>query len=131
MHRARQLRNGESGKLRYQMAIPTEVRADAEAALAAFCEEHSSSSPDQVRYGYEFEPSAALLLQQRRGFMRPDEWIPQPMAKFRYSQARNEWSLYWRDSNERWQRVSNVKAAKDIRTLLAAVVSDALGVFWS
>jgi DUF3024 family protein len=114
------------------MAIPEDVRSDAETALAEFCAEHSSAGEAaQVRYAYQFESSAALLMQQRPGFMRPDEWVASPMAKFRYSQARNEWSLYWIDSNERWQRVTNVKAEKDIRKLLAVVVSDPLGVFWS
>jgi len=113
------------------MAIPDEVRARAEEALAAFCSQHSSTAGDQVRYGYEFETSAALLMQQRPGFVRPDEWQSLPMAKFRYSAARNEWSLYWRDSNDRWQRVSDVKAAHDISTLLEVVVKDPLGVFWS
>ena len=113
------------------VAIPEDVRALAETALAEFCTQHSSASGGELRYGYKFESSAALLLASRPGFMKPDEWIAHPMAKFRYSQARNEWSLYWLDSNQRWQRVTNVKAEKDIRTLLAVVVSDPLGVFWS
>jgi hypothetical protein len=53
------------------------------------------------------------------------------VAKFRYSEARDEWSLYWYDTNGKWQRVSNVKAAKDVSVLLKSVVDDPLGVFWS
>jgi hypothetical protein len=112
--------------------IPPDVLAQAEAALAEFCAQHSSApGADPLRYVYRFETSAAVLLEQRPGFMNPDDWVSVPRAKFRYSEARNEWSLYWIEANKRWHRVSNVKADKDIRVLLKVVVSDPLGVFWS
>jgi hypothetical protein len=114
------------------VAIPTEVLAEAETALAEFCAAHSSlPGADRLRYTYQFEVNAAVLLVQRPGFMNQEEWISSPVARFRYSEARDEWSLYWSGSNGKWQRVSNVKAAKDIRVLLQAVVTDPSGVFWS
>ena len=114
------------------MPIPDDVRQEAELALREFCEQHSTAAgSDQVRYIAEFEPSAAVLIAQRPGFMKPDELISTPLARFRYSQARNIWSLYWRDSSGKWQRVSNVPTDKSIRVLLKAVLEDALGVFWS
>lgn len=114
------------------MAIPEAIRVQAETALAEFCAAHSSApGADRLRYTYAFEANAALLLVQRPGFMNDEEWVSTPTARFRYSQARDEWSLYWSDTNRKWQRVSNVKAAKDIRVLLQAVVTDSLGVFWS
>ena len=114
------------------MAIPTEVRKLAEGALAEFCEKHSSApGADRLRYAYRFETNAALLLEQRPGFVMPDEWVSRPIAKFRYSEARNTWSLYWSDSNGKWHRVSDTKATSDIRSALQYVISDPLGVFWS
>jgi Protein of unknown function (DUF3024) len=114
------------------VAIPPDVIEVAKTALAEFCAEHSSApGGDPLRYTYEFETNAALLLVQRPGFMNPDAWVSTPVAKFRYSEARSEWSLYWCDANGKWHRVSNVKAANDIRVLLQTVVSDPLGVFWS
>ena len=114
------------------MAISPEARADAEVALAEFCEKHSSApGADRLRYIYQFETNAAVLLEQRPGFMNAEEWVSKPMAKLRYSEARDTWSLYWSDTSERWHRVSNVKAEKDIRVLLQVVVTDPLGVFWS
>jgi hypothetical protein len=112
--------------------IPSEVRAQAETVLDEFCRQHSSvPGADSLRYGYQFETSAVVLLEQRPGFMNPGEWVSVPRARFRYSEARNEWSLYWSDANRRWHRVSNVKAEKDIHALLKVVISDPLGVFWS
>ncbi|HEX6101304.1 MAG TPA: DUF3024 domain-containing protein [Thermoanaerobaculia bacterium] len=114
------------------MALPPEVRDTAEAALRQFCDEHSSQAgSDQPRYSYEVETSSMLLIEQRPGFMKPDELTSKPIAKFRYSQARDTWTLYWADSNERWHRVGSVPAAKNIQVLLQAVLTDSSGVFWS
>lgn len=114
------------------MAIPEEIRAQAEVALAEFCEKHSSApGADRLRYVYEFETNAAIVLEQRPGFMNPDDWVSRPVAKLRYSEARNNWSLYWSDANGKWHRVSDTKATTDIRGALQFVISDPLGVFWS
>ena len=114
------------------VAIPADVRAQAEAALEEFCRKHSSApGADPLRFAYEIQANAALLSKQRPGFMKPDQWVSSPVANFRYSQARNVWSLHWSDNNGRWHRVSNVKAEKDINVLLQVVVTDPLGVFWS
>ena len=113
------------------MAIPPEVRAEAETALAEFCREHSAGKgADQLRYTYSFATNAAFLIKERPSFMNAAEWTSIPMAKFRYSEARNEWTLSWSDAKDRWHRIADVKAEKDIRALLKVVISDPLGVFW-
>ena len=111
------------------MSIPNEIRTNAESALSAFCESHSTDVAQQ-RYTYEVGANAALLIEQRPSFMNAAEWTSRPIAKFRYSEARDRWSLYWTDANEKWHRVTNVEGAKDLRTLLDVVVKDPLGVFW-
>jgi hypothetical protein len=114
------------------VAIPIDVRGEAEAALEQFCSKHSSpDGADRLRYSYAFEANAMVLLVQRPAFLNEQDWVSSPVAKFRYSGARSEWSLYWRDSTHRWQRVSNVKAAKQVTVLLQAVLTDSTGVFWS
>lgn len=113
------------------MAIPVDVRAAAEAALAEFCRSHSSVDvADQLRYDYEFSANAALLIEKRPSFMNKSEWTSQPVAKFRYSLGKGVWTLYWADSNERWRRVSSAPAAANIDALLRAIVADPSGVFW-
>ena len=100
-------------------------------ALAEFSAAHSSEQgTDKLRYVHTFESNAALVIEQRPGFMNPQEWVSRPMAKLRYSEARNVWSLYWSDANGRWHRVSNTKAEEDIRKVLQLIVTDSLGVFW-
>jgi hypothetical protein len=114
------------------MAIPDDARAAAEAVLDRFCEAHSSTEGgDRQRFTYEVASSSVLLIQQRPSFMSADNWTSKPVAKFRYSQARSTWSLYWPDANERWRQIPNVPAEKNIDALLKVVLSDPLGVFWS
>jgi Protein of unknown function (DUF3024) len=114
------------------VAIPAEALDAAKIALAEFCAEHSSTpGADRLQYVYAIETNAAVLLAQRPGFVNPADWVSAPVARFRYSEARSEWSLYWIDANAKWHRVSNVSATSDIRALLRTVVSDPLGVFWS
>jgi hypothetical protein len=113
------------------MSIPADIRAEAEAVLAVFCQRHSSASvSDQLRYSYELAGSTVVLQAERPGFMNPDEWTRVPVAKLRFSEARSTWSLYWSDANGRWHRMSSVPMAKDIRVLLTAIETDASGVFW-
>lgn len=84
-----------------------------------------------MQYTFRFEPNAVVLIEQRPAFVNAADWSSKPIAKLRYSEARNNWSLYWSDSDRRWHRVTNVEAAGDIRSLLQVVVKDPLGVFWS
>ena len=114
------------------MAIPADIRVQAETILAEFCATHSSApGADPLRYAYAIESNAAVLLEQRPGFLNPDDWVSRPIAKFRYSEARNNWSLYWSDTSGKWHRVSDAKAESDIREVLKVVISDPSGVFWS
>jgi hypothetical protein len=113
------------------VTIPADKRAEAEVALKEFCEKHSSAEvADRMRYAYEFASNSALLVEQRPSFMNPNDWSSKPVAKFRYSESRNAWSLYWKDADDRWHRLTNVKIEPDIRTLLKSVIDDPLGVFW-
>lgn len=111
------------------MAIPEDVRAAAEAALAEFCRSHSSADVAE-RYEYEIAENAALLIQKRPSFMNASEWTSRPVAKFRYSEGKGMWTLYWADRDERWRRVSSAPAAAKIESLLAAIIADPSGVFW-
>jgi hypothetical protein len=109
--------------------IPDEVRTDAAAALEEFALAHSS--PDvQLRYRYEIQENAAVLIEEKPAFMNANEWLSVPIGKFRYSAAKKVWTLYWSDRRDHWKRVSGTEAAADIRTLLKAVIEDKSGVFW-
>jgi ribosome modulation factor len=112
--------------------IPPDVRAHAEVLLDEFCRQHSSAEgTEQPRYVYTFETNAAVLVEERPAFVNATARTSKEIAKFRYSEARNTWAIYWRDANSKWHRVSTVDANKDLSSLLQVVVTDPLGVFWS
>jgi hypothetical protein len=112
------------------MSLPPEVAAAAEAALSEFCEHHSSAAiADRLRYTYKITGTTAFLIEQRPGFMNAAEWSSVPVAKFKFSAARNDWSLYWSESGDRWRRLSSAKADSDLRKLIKLVADDAYGVF--
>ena len=114
------------------MAIPSDVRATAETLLEEFILEHSAAEGSgQPRYSHRFDANAAVLIEERPAFVSANAWTSKEIAKFRYSEARDTWTLYWRDASGKWHRVSNVDPEKDIGRLLDVVVSDPLGVFWS
>jgi Protein of unknown function (DUF3024) len=114
------------------VAIPSEVRTDAEIALTEFCSQQNSSAEvaDQSRCEFEILENHVLLIERRPSFLNHLEWTSLPKAKFRFSPAKNVWSLYWPDTDQRWHRLSSAKTAKDIRVLLKAVATDTSGVFW-
>ena len=114
------------------MAIPPEVRSDVETALGEFCSQQNSSAEvaDQSRCEFEIHENHVLLIERRPSFLNHLEWTSVPKAKFRYSPAKDVWSLYWPDTDQRWHRLSSAKTAKDIRVLLKAVATDTSGVFW-
>lgn len=114
------------------MAIPPEVRSDAEIALTEFCSQQNSSEAvaDQSRCEFEIFENHVHLVERRPSFLNHLEWTSVPKAKFRYSPAKGVWSLYWPDTDQRWHRLSSEKTAKDIRVLLKAVATDTSGVFW-
>jgi hypothetical protein len=114
------------------MPIPPNVRSTAENVLQQFCQDHSAADgTNQPRYTYSFDANAAILVEERPAFMSAGAWTSKEVAKFRYSEARNTWTLYWRDTSDKWHRVSGVEADAELATLLRVVVSDPLGVFWS
>lgn len=113
------------------MAIPPEVQADAETALTEFCAKLASAEVQELRYTYEVTANSAYLIEQRPSFMNPEEWTSRPIAKFRYSPAKNVWSLYWSDRGDRWHRLAGKATAPDIRELIKNVATDPSGVFWT
>ena len=106
------------------MSLPPDVLTAAEGALNEFCNRHSSAAiADQI------SGTTVLLIEQRPGFMNPAEWNSVNIAKFRFSPAKGQWSLYWSEGNDHWRRLSSAPASPDLGRLLKTVADDASGVF--
>lgn len=87
---------------------------------------------DVVRIELDIDPRA-LTAYECRPPWREDfgpEWSRTPIARFRYTQSRREWALYWADRHSRFHRYERVDPTPNVETLLAEVDADPTGIFW-
>lgn len=92
--------------------------------------------PERVRDRIRVEcdvGSRHLTIVERRPPSRPDvgaEWTRFPIARLRYTIARGQWSLYWRDRNERWHAYGGTAPSASVQDLLDEVDADPTAIFW-
>ena len=88
---------------------------------------------DQIRIELDVDQRAVTILECRPPW-DPDrmgpEWTRFPIARLRYTKARNEWTLYWRDRNLKFHRFEPVPPSDDVQDLLDAIEVDRTGIFW-
>jgi hypothetical protein len=98
--------------------------------------EHEAQGEPRVGQSQSLEVAVrgnAITMVERRRPWRRDfgpEWSSQKIAQLRYDSAKRRWSLYWRDSNDRWHLYSEIKPSRDLAPLLAEVDADPAGIFW-
>jgi hypothetical protein len=59
-----------------------------------------------------------------------EEWTRFAIARLRYTQRINAWSLYWRDSNERFHEYDRVPPSRHVSDLLDEIDRDPTAIFW-
>lgn len=87
---------------------------------------------DQIRYELDIDARSVTILECRPPW-REDfgpEWTRFPVARLRYTKARREWALYWRDRNLKFHRYDLVDPSPDVESLLAEVDADPTCIFW-
>lgn len=103
------------------------------AAVRAYCEQRvPPHALHQVRVEAVLTRGAATVV-ERRAPWRADygpEWTATGIARLRYTVARGEWALYWRDRNARWHRYDLIEPSSDIAVLLDEIDQDPTGIFW-
>lgn len=58
------------------------------------------------------------------------EWTRFPIARLRYTKARREWTLYWRDRNGAFHHYDLVAPSPNVGDLLAELERDPTSIFW-
>lgn len=101
-----------------------------------FVDERNAGMPfdarDQVRYELDVAPTSLTIVESRPPW-REDygpEWTRLAVARLRYVKARREWSLYWRDRNEKFHLYDRVTSTPSIQDLLDEVEADPTNIFW-
>ncbi len=87
---------------------------------------------DLIRYEIDVSPRAITVVECRPPWhddLGP-EWTRWPICRFRYTKARNEWSLYYRDRNLRFHHYSLAQPTPYIDELLIEVDADPTCIFW-
>jgi len=88
------------------------------------------SASDRLRISFSVDRMGVTLLEERPRVDRPREWFAVPVARFRYSQVEDTWTLYWCDRNLRWHRYAQANPARTLKPLLREVDRDPTGIFW-
>jgi len=58
------------------------------------------------------------------------DWIRMAIARLTYVKVRNEWTLYWADSNDRFLRYPELDPTPHVSNLLAEIDQDKWCLFW-
>lgn len=115
------------------MALPADVRAQAETHLELFCRNQVPEDlHDQLRVEFEARGNA-LTIFERRPPWREDlgpEWTSSEVAQLRYDPTKRAWALYWKRASGRWDAYQGPPPTGDIGPLLAEVAEDPDGCFW-
>ena len=79
----------------------------------------------------ETDSLAITLVERRVPWREGDaEWTRNPVARFRYTKTRNEWTLYCHRGNGRQERYAFAPATPHIENLLDVVDRDETNIFW-
>ena len=115
------------------MPIPAALKQTVDQDLAAYCEQKVPLHVrNQVRLVHQWRGSKVTLIEQRPLWSDPTQttWVDSPLAQFRFDDQRNDWTLHWRDRNQRWHSYNQLPGARSLTRLLAEVDQDPTGIFW-
>lgn len=87
---------------------------------------------DQIRYELDVGPRS-VTIEECRPPWKPEygpEWTRQPVARLRYTKARKEWSIYWRDRNLKFHLYDHFDPTSSIQSVLDEVDRDPTSIFW-
>ena len=113
------------------MPIPAALKQTTDQELAVYCDQKVPLHVlDRVRLVHQWRGSSVTLIEQRPWWRDEITWLDSPIAQFRYDAQTNDWTLYWRDRNQRWHRYEEHPGSRSINRLLAEVDQDPTGIFW-
>lgn len=87
---------------------------------------------DQVRYELDVDARSVTILECRPPCEADygPEWTRFPIARLRYTAARKEWSIYWRDRNLKFRRYDLFESTSSIQAALDEIDGDPTCIFW-
>ena len=114
-----------------KMALSALAKRQVEKKVAEYCEGRvPAHARHQVRMGYKIRGNSVTLLEKRRGFADPSQWVEIKIAQLRYDPDVRKWSLFWSDRNERWHRYESLRPQENLEALLREIDQDPTCIFW-
>jgi len=102
------------------------------ARVRRWCERRVPRRRDQVRVECDIGSRQLTIVECRPPWGQGigPEWTRLPIARLRYTQATNTWTLYWRDRNLRFHRSDQIGPSPQIEDLLREIDRDPTAIFW-
>ena len=79
---------------------------------------------DQIRTEYRVKGHDVVLYSTRPDWLGSDEWMEEPIAKFKFVRSANEWRLFWMRRDLKWHRYEGLPASDSLANLVQEVDSD-------
>lgn len=84
-----------------------------------------------VDYDYKIDGQAVTIIEVRPAWQgAPGEVTRQPMAKFRFVIATEQWQIYWMRSSGKWQSYEPMSEATKLNDALMVIETDQYGCFF-
>ena len=113
------------------MPISAALKHTVDQELTAYCERKIPLHVrDKGRLVHQWHGIRVTLIEQRPWWKDETTWLDSPVAQFRFNYFANDWTLYWRDRNQRWHRYEEHLGSRSITCLLVEVDQDPTGIFW-
>ena len=104
--------------------------AQIEDVVGGYCKsispEHIS---DQLTITYDIDGHAVTIWENRRCWDDESKWMHLEVARFRYFQSRNEWTLYWMRKDLKWHIYEPAEGIHSLAGLVDVVREDQHGCF--
>jgi hypothetical protein len=87
----------------------------------------------EIRVECDVDDRHLTIVEVRRPFdpqYGGSEWTRFPVARLRYTKARKEWTLYWRDRHLRFHVYDLVEPTASVNDLLDEIDRDPTCIFW-
>lgn len=85
-----------------------------------------------IRYEMDVDARSITIVECRPPWRHDygPEWTRHPVARLRYTKSRREWSLFWRDRNQKFHLYDRIEPSPNVAKLLAEIDADPTSIFW-
>ena len=84
----------------------------------------------QIKVFYEVRGYEVKIIESRPTMMGSHLWAENPVARLKYDPKTMEWELFWWRIWGKWQQYTDMKPARDLRSVVNIIQNDPHQLFW-